>query len=94
MRLKKNVGARERQARIGLGVAALVAALSPRFGRGRWLLAAVGLVSVATGRARYCPINQLAGIDNSKGRELIHFAKSRRVGRRLNRLQHRLGATL
>ncbi len=79
---------------MGVGVIALLGALSPRFGRWRWLLAAVGVANVATARARYCPVNALAGIDNTKGRELVHFTKGRRVGRRLNRLQHRLGATL
>jgi hypothetical protein len=47
---------------------------------------------------RHCASNQLTGIDNTQGNELVHFDESLqgfrgRIGHRLNELQHRIGAT-
>jgi len=96
--MKQNVGPRERIFRIGLGCAAIGAAVFlPRLGGWRWVLGAWGLANTATGVTRYCPSNQLTGIDNTSGDELVHFDESSgglrgRIGHRLNRLQHRIGA--
>jgi hypothetical protein len=61
------------------------------------LLAAWGIANLTTGVTRYCPSNQLTGIDNTAGDDLVHFDESLggirgRVGQRLNALQHRIGA--
>jgi hypothetical protein len=98
--MKHNVGPREQLFRIGIGFAVLVgAALMPKLRRLRWLLGAWGLANIASGVTRYCPSNQLTGIDNTKGDELMHFDESLhdfrgRLGQQLNRLQRRIGATL
>jgi len=94
MKIITNVGPHERYIRYAVGAASLLAALTPRLGRWRWLLGALGVMNVVTATTRYCPTNRLVGIDNTKGRELVHFARSRRFGRRLNRLQRHLGATM
>ncbi|HEY5742407.1 MAG TPA: hypothetical protein VIS99_07690, partial [Terrimicrobiaceae bacterium] len=65
----------------------------------RWLLAAWGLANIATATTRYCPSNQLTGIDNTAGTEFVHFDESvngvrGQIGQRLNELQHRIGATM
>ena len=100
MRLRTNVGRREQMLRIGTGAIVLMLALRSRQSASRrLLLAAWGVASVATALTRWCPSNALLGIDNSRGHELVHFVGSRRtrrgrLGKRLNRLQHRWGATL
>ncbi len=94
MRIKINVGPRERLIRYGVGISALLAALSPRVGGWRWLLGAIGVANVVTAATRYCPTNTLLGVDNTRGHELLHFTKARSFGPRLNRLQRRLGATV
>lgn len=94
MHLSSNVGPRERWIRVGLGVAALLAAASPRMGRWRWLFGAIGVTNVATAALTYCPTNALLGIDNTRGREVMHFDRSRKLGRRINRWQRHVGATL
>ena len=97
--MKQNVGPREQLFRITIGSAALIsAALLPKLRGWRWLLATWGLANVTTALTRYCPSNQLTGIDNTQGNELVHFDESLqgfrgRIGQRLNELQHRLGAT-
>jgi hypothetical protein len=96
--MKQNVGPREQIFRIGLGSIAIgLALLFPKLGGWRWLLGAWGLANVATGVTRYCPSNELTGIDNTSGDEFVHFDESLggirgRVGHRLNRLQHQIGA--
>jgi hypothetical protein len=97
--MKQNVGPRERLFRICIGSVALIgAALVPKLRSWRWLLGTWGLANIATALTRYCPSNQLTGIDNTKGDEFVHFDESLRgfrgrIGRRLNELQHRIGAT-
>jgi Inner membrane protein YgaP-like, transmembrane domain len=96
--MKRNVGPREQLFRIGIGAAALTgAALMPKLRRWRWLLGAWGLANITSGLTRYCPSNQLTGIDNTQGNEFVHFNESPdfrgHVGQQLNRLQHRIGAT-
>jgi hypothetical protein len=96
--MKRNVGPREQLFRIGIGCAALVGvALLPKLRSWRWLLGTWGLANIATALTRYCPSNQLTGIDNSKGNEFVHFDESLRglrgrIGQWLNELQHRIGA--
>jgi hypothetical protein len=96
--MKTNVGPREQLFRIGIGSAALIgAALLPRLRSWRWLLGTWGLANITTALTRYCPSNQLTGIDNTKGNEFVHFDESLqgfrgRIGQRLNELQHRIGA--
>ena len=98
--MKHNVGPREQLLRIGIGSAALVgAALLPKLRRWRWPLAAWGLANITTAVTRYCPSNALTGIDNTKGKEFVHFNESLhgvrgRVGHRLNQLQRHIGATV
>lgn len=98
--MKHNVGPREQLFRISVGSAAVLGAvLMPKLRRWRWFLSAWGLANIATGLTRYCPSNQLTGIDNTEGKEFVHFDESLRgvrgrLGQQLNRLQHRLGATL
>lgn len=98
--MKRNVGPREQLFRIGIGSAALAgAAFLPNLRRWRWVLGAWGLANLASGLTRYCPSNQLTGIDNTQGHEFVHFDESLRdlrgrIGQQLNDLQHRMGATL
>lgn len=97
--MKQNVGPREQLFRIGIGSAALTAAcLSSRLGGWRFLLGAYGLANLATAVTRYCPSNQLLGIDNTEGDEILHFDESLqdfrgKFGHRMNELQHRFGAS-
>jgi len=97
--MKQNVGPREKIFRIGLGAMAIGAAfLVPKARAWRWVLAGWGLANLTTGIVRYCPSNQLTGIDNTAGDEFVHFDESLggvrgRIGHRLNDLQHRIGAT-
>jgi hypothetical protein len=98
--MKHNVGPREQVFRIVVGFVALTgAALMPKLRRWRWFLGGWGLANIATGLTRYCPSNQLTGIDNTEGKEFIHFDESLRgfrgrIGQQFNRLQHRIGARL
>jgi hypothetical protein len=98
--MKQNVGPHEQMFRISIGFAAVTAALlSSKLGRWRWLLGAWGLANIVTAVTRYCPSNQLTGIDNTAGDEFVHFDESAhdfrgRIGHRLNELQHRIGATM
>lgn len=98
--MKQNVGPREQLFRIGIGAAALTSAvLLPKLGGWRWLLGALGLANIITAVTRYCPSNELTGIDNTQGDELVHFDDSLygfrgRVGHRLNEFQHRIGARM
>jgi hypothetical protein len=98
--MKRNVGSHEKVFRIVLGSAALAgAALLPKLRRWRWVIGSWGIANIATGLTRYCPSNQLTGIDNTRGNEFVHFDESLRglrgrIGQRLNRFQHRIGATL
>ncbi len=67
--MKPNVGPREQLFRIAVGSAAVAgAALLPRLRGWRWLLCAWGLANITTALTRYCPSNQLTGIDNTRGR--------------------------
>lgn len=97
--MKANVGPHEQVFRITVGCAAMAAALLfPQLRRWRWIFGAWGLANMATGMTRYCPSNQLSGIDNTKGTEFVHFDSSLgdirgRFGSRLNRWQRRVGAT-
>ena len=97
--MKQNVGPREQLFRIAVGSLALAgAALLPKLRGWRWLVGAWGLANLASGLTRYCPSNQLTGIDNTQGNELVHFDESLhgfrgRLGQRLNELQHRIGAS-
>ncbi len=96
--MKQNVGPREQIFRISVGSLAIGAALFfPKLGGWRWLLAGWGVANLTTGITRYCPSNQLTGIDNTAGDERVHFDESLgdvrgRIGRRLNKLQQRIGA--
>lgn len=98
--MKHNVGPREQLFRMVIGSAALLAAaLMPKLRRWRWWLGGWGIANIAAGLTRYCPSNQLTGIDNTGGNEFVHFNESLRglrgrIGQQLNRLQHRIGATL
>jgi Inner membrane protein YgaP-like, transmembrane domain len=98
--MKRNVGPREQLFRIAVGSAAVLgAALIQKLRGWRWLLGAWGVANITTGLTRYCPSNQLTGIDNTEGNEFVHFDESvgglrGRMGQRLNELQHRVGATL
>jgi hypothetical protein len=89
----KNVGRRERKIRLAIGSLALLAALRSRGGATRWLLGGLGLANVVMGSIRYCPTNALLGIDNTRGKEMLHFRAGGR-GRKLNRWQRRVGATV
>jgi hypothetical protein len=97
--MKKNVGPREQLLRIGIGSAALTAALvQPRLGGWRWGLGIAGVMELGTGLLRWCPISALLGIDNTRGEELVHFDESLedirgRAGQRINQLQRRMGAS-
>ena len=97
--MKQNVGPREQLFRVGIGSVALAgAALLPKLRGWRWLVGAWGLANLASGLTRYCPSNQLTGIDNTEGNEFVHFDESLqgfrgRIGQRLNELQHRIGAS-
>ena len=97
--MKQNVGPREQVFRISIGSAAVIAAALLSNLRGwRWLLGAWGLANIATGLTRYCPSNELTGVDNTQGNEFVHFDESLRdfrgrAGRRLNELQHRIGTS-
>jgi hypothetical protein len=97
--MKHNVGRREQLFRITIGSAALLGAvLVPRLRCWRWALGAWGVANIATALTRYCPSNQLTGIDNTEGHEFVHFDESSadfrgRIGQRLNELQQRIGAT-
>ena len=96
--MKQNVGPREQLFRITVGSAALISvALLPKLRGWRWLLATWGLANITTALTRYCPSNQLTGINNTEGKEFVHFDESLddfrgRVGHRLNQLQRRIGA--
>ena len=97
--MKSNVGPREQLFRIGIGSAALIgAALMPKLRGWRWLLGTWGLANITTALTRYCPSNQLTGIDNTRGKEFVHFDESLhdfrgRMGHQLNDLQRRISAT-
>jgi len=97
--MKQNVGPREQLFRIGVGLLALAgAALLPKLRGWRWLIGTWGLANLASGLTRYCPSNQLTGIDNTQGHEFVHFDESLhgfrgRLGHRLNELQHRIGVS-
>jgi hypothetical protein len=70
-----------------------IALLALRRVHGTWrraLLGTWGLANLSTGLLRYCPSNQLFGIDNTRGREWLHFQHARK----LNRLQRRAGLTV
>ena|SRR5436190_22700087 len=96
--MKQNVGPHEQMFRISIGSAAvMVALLSPKLSGWRWLLGAWGLANIATAITRYCPSNQLTGIDNTAGDEFVHFDESLHdfrgpVGHKLNELQRRISA--
>ena len=97
--MKQNVGPRERLFRVTIGAAALAGAvLLPKLRGWRLPMGAWCLANLASGLTRYCPSNQLTGIDNTKGNEFVHFNESLkdfrgRIGQRLNELQHRIGAS-
>ena len=97
--MKQNVGPREQLFRVVVGSVALTgAALLPKLRGWRWVLGAWGMANIATGLTRYCPSNQLTGIDNTEGNEFVHFDESLqglrgRIGQRLNELQHRIAST-
>jgi len=60
-----NVGPRERIIRLASGMAlGAVAAGRPMAAWKRIALGAVAAVEVITATTRYCPVNQLLGIDN------------------------------
>lgn len=63
--MKRNVGNRERYARIGVGILSGVGAIFlPASNAVRVLLGVIGLGGLGTGASRYCPVNQALGIDN------------------------------
>ena len=76
--MKQNVGPREQLFRIGIGSVALIAATPPKLRHWRWFLGAWGLANIASALTRYCPSNQLTGIDNTEGNEFVHFDESLR----------------
>src|SRR2546430_16026666 len=96
--MKQNVGPREQLFRIGVGSLALAgAALLPKLRGWRWLVGAWRLANLASGFTRYCPSNQLTGIDNTQSNEFVHFDESLqgllgRIGQRLNALKHTICA--
>ena len=61
-----NVGPRERVARIVVGVVAGLAAFAPMPAWGHWVLGIIAVAGFVTGVIRYCPMNQLFGIDNCR----------------------------
>ncbi len=85
--------------RIAIGCAAVTgAALLPKLGGWRWVLGAWGMANILTAATRYCPSNQLTGIDNTRGNKFVHLDESLhdirgRVGHRLNEFQQRIGTT-
>lgn len=67
--MKPNVGEKEALYRIGVGVAAAVAALT--FVKSKRVAAFLGMVAasgIETGLSRYCPMSELLGIDNAPER--------------------------
>lgn len=62
MLFRKNVGPKERVARVAAGILMMLCGL---YGLGAtplgWSVAAAGLVSLATGLVRYCPACAIAG---------------------------------
>lgn len=68
--MKRNVGVRERYGRIGVGVLSGVGAIFLPAGTVvRAALGIIGLAGLGTGVTRYCPANQILGIDNYGGAE-------------------------
>lgn len=66
--MKPNVGEKERYLRIGLGVAAGIAAVTLSRSRGlSALLGAVAASGIETGVSRYCPVSDALGIDHAPG---------------------------
>lgn len=61
-----NVGGWERGARIGVGLAAMLAAEGARPGWDSAVFAFVAAVGLLTGFSRYCPVNRLVGRDSFK----------------------------
>ncbi len=98
--MTRNVGPRETLLRMAVGSIALGTAIFARSlgRRSRWLLGAFSVVNFATAFTRACPGNALLGIDNTRGKELVHFRRSPgfrgRLGRRANQFQRRVGATV
>lgn len=64
--MKRNVGKTESVVRVGVGLAALLAASRVRSKVGAALLGALGGSSIESGLGRYCLMNQWLGIDNAK----------------------------
>lgn len=98
--MKRNIGAKEQVCRVAWGASALTAAvLMPRLGHWRWLLGAVGAAELIQGLSKYSVGYALAGVDNTQGKEMLHFDESikdvrGRVGHRLNEFQQKIGATV
>lgn len=65
--MKQNVGSKERYGRIAVGIlSGLGAGLLPVGVALRVGLGLIGLAGLGTGMSRYCPANQLMGINNYK----------------------------
>lgn len=98
--MKRNIGEKEQMCRVAWGASALTAAvLMPRLGGWRWVLGAIGAAELIQGMSKFSVGYALAGVDNTQGKEMLHFDESikdvrGRVGHRLNEFQHKIGATL
>lgn len=69
MTFEKNIGPRERIARLSVGALAfsLLLLTSSRVAQG--VLGVVGIAGLTTGATRYCPLNQALGINNYPPRQ-------------------------
>ncbi len=66
--MKENVGGLDRKMRWILGTAALVTAFTAPLPKGwRISLLAFGATEFLTAGSRYCPMNELLGVDTRKG---------------------------
>ncbi len=72
--MKCNVGPRERIARFAIGAGTGIAALTvPMSTWKRVALGAVAAAEITTAAVRYCPVNQVIGVDNCpEGEEMKH----------------------
>ncbi len=66
----RNVGGLDRTARIVLGIVlVLVGLFAPLEMTWRIVALVVGIIGLATGGSRYCPLNQALGINTAEGEQ-------------------------
>lgn len=64
--MKPNVGSKERYLRLGLGILAGIGTV--KFSKSKTTSALLGVIAasgIETGLSRYCPLNEVLGIDNA-----------------------------